>query len=252
MKELLNDFFLILQLLTRIPVNRNLLCRRENFRRGASFMPLVGVIVGGIQWIIYKLCIIIFSLNVSIVIVILAGIVLTGALHVDGLGDMCDGFFSFKEKGKIIEIMKDSRIGTYACLAIIIDILLKYSFFCSIVPSFSLIIIIAPVMSRFSIVFIAFIGKPAKSTGSGNLFVENIGKWQLFWAAFITVITLFFLMNMNFIYVIILIFAGLFMSFLFNVFCNRKAGGLTGDLLGANNEIVEILTMVMLCVIITK
>lgn len=100
MKELLNDFFLILQLLTRIPINRNLLCRKENFRRGASFMPFVGVIVGGIQWIIYKLCIIIFSLNISIVIVILVGIVLTGALHVDGLGDMCDGFFLLRKRAK--------------------------------------------------------------------------------------------------------------------------------------------------------
>ncbi|WP_368489890.1 adenosylcobinamide-GDP ribazoletransferase [Clostridium sp. BJN0013] len=252
MKELLNDFFLILQLLTRIPINGNLFCNKENFRRGASFMPLVGVIVGGIQWITYKLCIGIFSLNISIVIVILMGIILTGALHIDGLGDMCDGFFAFKDKDKIIEVMKDSRIGTYACLAIITDILLKYSFFCFIVPSFSLVIVIVPVIARFSIVFIAFIGKPAKSTGSGNLFIGNIGRWELFLAAFITVITLFFLMNMNFIYVIMLIFAALLMSLLINVFCNRKIGGLTGDLFGANNEIIEILTMAILCVIITR
>ena len=252
MKEFLNDFLLMIQLLTRIPINRSLFCSKKNFRRGASFMPFVGLIVGGIQWSIYKLCMVIFSVNISIVIMILLGIVVTGALHVDGLGDMCDGFFSFKDKGKIIEVMKDSRIGTYACLAIIMDILLKYSFFGFIVPSFSLIIIIAPIMSRFSIVFIAFIGKPAKSIGSGNLFIKNIGKWQLFVAAFITVITLFLLMDMKLMYVIILMCSSLCVSFLFNVFCNRKVGGLTGDLLGANNEIIEVLTMVMLCAIITK
>ncbi len=53
-------------------------------------------------------------------------------------------------------------------------------------------------------------------------------------------------------YVIILMCSSLCVSFLFNVFCNRKVGGLTGDLLGANNEIIEVLTMVMLCAIITK
>ncbi|MFL0194531.1 adenosylcobinamide-GDP ribazoletransferase [Clostridium sp. WILCCON 0269] len=252
MKKFLNDFLLMVQLLTRIPVNKNLICKKENFKRASIFMPFIGAIIGLIQWVTYKLCIIILPVNVSVSITIFIGIIFTGALHIDGLGDMCDGFFAFKDSCGIIEIMKDSRIGTYACLSIIMDILLKYSLFCFIVPKFSFIIIAAPVVARFSIVFIAFIGKPAKSTGSGNLFIGNIGKYELFLTAFITMVILLFLLNMNFVYVIILVVSALFMSFLINLFCNKKIGGLTGDLFGANNEIIEILTMIIVCVIITK
>lgn len=252
MEKFLNNFLLIIQLLTRIPIKKELFCSKENFRKGSVFIPIVGGMVGGIQWIIYKLCIGIFPLNVSIAAVILTEVIITGALHIDGLGDMCDGFFNFKDKSRIIEIMKDSRIGTYACLAIIMDILLKYSFLCFIVPLFSLIIIVAPIISRFAIVFIAFIGKKAKNTGSGNLFIANIGKFEFSVALFITLIMLFFLMSRNIIHVIVLVFFVLFVSSLFNMFCNNKINGLTGDLFGALNEIIEIITMAIVCVIITK
>lgn len=244
-REFINNFLLMIQFLTRIPVNKSLPCGKENFRRASIFMPVIGLIVGGIQWIIYKLAILILPVNVSAVIVLLAGIILTGALHVDGLGDMCDGFFAFKGNDRIIEIMKDSRIGSYACVTIVMDLLLKYSLLCFIVPKFSLIIIAAPVIARFSIVFIAFIGRTAKSTGSGNLFIGNIGKLQMFLTTCITMIILLFVVNMNPRYVIILILAAFIVPFIFNLYCNRKIGGLTGDLFGADNEMVEIITMLI-------
>lgn len=213
-------------------------------------MPVIGLLVGGIQWIVYKLCIMVLPVNVSVAIILLLGIIITGALHLDGLGDMSDGFFAFKGNDKIIEIMKDSRIGTYACATIVMDIILKYSLLCSIVPRFSFIIIAAPVIGRFSIVFIAFIGRTAKKTGTGNFFIGNIGKLQMFLALVVTIAIL--LCGMNPKYAAIMIPAALIMALLINVFCNKKIGGLTGDLFGADNEMVEILTMIIAAVILTK
>ncbi|OAA84888.1 adenosylcobinamide-GDP ribazoletransferase [Clostridium ljungdahlii] len=252
MKNLINDFFLMVQFMTRIPINKSFSCEQENFRRGTVFMPVIGLLVGGIQWIVYKLCIMVLPVNVSVAIILLLGIMLTGALHLDGLGDMSDGFFAFKGNDKIIEIMKDSRIGTYACATIVMDIILKYSLLCSIVPIFSFIIIAAPVIGRFSIVFIAFIGRTAKKTGTGNFFIGNIGKLQMFLALVVTVAILFCICGMNPKYIVVMIFAALIMAILINVFCNKKIGGLTGDLFGADNEMVEILTMLIASVIITK
>lgn len=240
----------MVQFMTRIPINKSFSCEQENFRRGTVFMPVIGLLVGGIQWIVYKLCIMVLPVNVSVAIILLLGIMLTGALHLDGLGDMSDGFFAFKGNDKIIEIMKDSRIGSYACATIVMDIILKYSLLCSIVPRFSFIIVAAPVIGRFSIVFIAFIGKTAKKTGTGNFFIGNIGKLQMFLALVVTIAIL--LCGMNPKYVAIMIPAALIMALLINVFCNKKIGGLTGDLFGADNEMVEILTMLIAAVILTK
>ncbi|OBR96155.1 MULTISPECIES: adenosylcobinamide-GDP ribazoletransferase [Clostridium] len=250
MKNLINDFFLMVQFMTRIPINKSFSCEQENFRRGTVFMPVIGLLVGGIQWIVYKLCIMVLPISVSVAIILLLGIMLTGALHLDGLGDMSDGFFAFKGNDKIIEIMKDSRIGSYACATIVMDIILKYSLLCSIVPRFSFIIIAAPVIGRFSIVFIAFIGKTAKKTGTGNFFIGNIGKLQMFLALVVTIAIL--LCGMNPKYAAIMIPSALIMALLINVFCNKKIGGLTGDLFGADNEMVEILTMIIAAVILTK
>ncbi len=240
----------MVQFMTRIPINKSFSCEQENFRRGTVFMPVIGLLVGGIQWIVYKLCIMVLPVNVSVAIILLLGIIITGALHLDGLGDMSDGFFAFKGNDKIIEIMKDSRIGTYACATIVMDIILKYSLLCSIVPRFSFIIIAAPVIGRFSIVFIAFIGRTAKKTGTGNFFIGNIGKLQMFLALVVTIAIL--LCGMNPKYAAIMIPAALIMALLINVFCNKKIGGLTGDLFGADNEMVEILTMIIAAVILTK
>jgi adenosylcobinamide-GDP ribazoletransferase len=240
----------MIQFLTRIPVNKSLPCGKENFRKASIFMPVIGLIVGGIQWAIYKLAVFVLPVNVSVVIAMLFGIILTGALHVDGLGDMCDGFFAFKGNDRIIEIMKDSRIGSYACVTVVMDLLLKYSLLCFILPKFSLAIVAAPVVGRFSIVFIAFIGKTAKSTGSGNLFIGNIGKLQMFITVCVTAVILFFIANMNVVYMAIVMLAAFITASAFNMYCNKKIGGLTGDLFGADNEMVEIITMLIAAVLI--
>lgn len=90
-------------------------------------------------------------INVVAVVTITSSILLTGAIHIDGLGDTCDGFFASKGKDKIMEIIKDSLIETYACLAILCDILLKVSCisnFNSLKLSF--IIIVAPLIELAS------------------------------------------------------------------------------------------------------
>lgn len=248
MKDIICNFLLMIQFLTRIPVNKSLPCERENFRKASVFIPVIGLIVGTIQWVAFKLFVKILPISTTVVIVLLVGVIVTGALHIDGLGDMCDGFFAFKGNDKIIEIMKDSRIGSYACIVIILDLLFKFTLLSYIAPRFSLAIVATPIISRFSIIFIAFIGKPAKSTGSGNLFIGNIGISELIISGIITIAILVLIMTPK--YILILIFSALIMTFFFNLFCKKKIGGLTGDLLGANNEVIEILVLMLMAIII--
>jgi len=249
LKNIFKNFLLMLQFMTRLPVNLSLPCERENFKRGAAMLPLVGLIIGLLQWIVFFLLIKILPLRTVAALVVLWGVLITGALHIDGLGDTCDGFYAFKGRDKIIEIMKDSRIGTYACLAIIFDILIKYSCIASLsVGDKGMIIISVPVISRAAQVFLFSIGKTAKSTGSGNLFIGNVGGSEALTALIAGVFISLPLLGMK--TTIILFLTALVVTLSFNYYCNKKIGGLTGDTLGANNELVEITVLIMYLAII--
>src|SRR5665647_543479 len=244
-REYINDFLLFFQFFTRIPINKSLNCDKENFRRGSIFFPVVGLFIGVVQWLVYYILIKVLPINITSVFVVIIPIVVTGGLHVDGLGDTCDGFFSFKgDKYKIIEIMKDSTVGTYATIAVVFDMLVRYAAVCTVIEiNLPLILIATPIIARFTVVFISFIGKNAKETGSGNIFIGNIDVKRLVIAAIITISFGTLLIGFN--QGIILIVSALLLSFLFNKFCESKITGLTGDTLGANNELVEILTMIL-------
>jgi len=212
-------------------------------------LPLVGLIIGLLQWIVFFLLIKILPLKAVAALVVLWGVLITGALHIDGLGDTCDGFYAFKGREKIIEIMKDSRIGTYACLAIIFDVLIKYSCIASLsVGDKGMLIIAVPVVSRAAQVFLFCIGKTAKSTGSGNLFIGNVGKSEAATALAAAFFISLPLLGMK--TTIILFVTALSVTLSFNYYCNKKIGGLTGDTLGANNELVEITVLLMYLTII--
>ncbi|MBI6873783.1 adenosylcobinamide-GDP ribazoletransferase [Clostridium aciditolerans] len=248
MKEVVCNFLLMIQFLTRIPVNISLPCEKDNFRRASIFFPVIGLVVGGIQWVVYKLLVNIIPIDAVIIIILIVGVIVTGAIHIDGLGDTCDGFFAFKGSDRIIEIMKDSRIGTYACIAMVMDLLLKYTLFSFIVPKFSVAIIAVPMISRCSVLFLGFKGKTAKSTGTGNFFIGNVGIAQFIIGLVITLGVLALLMTPR--YIVILLIAALILSLIFNLFCEKRIGGLTGDTLGANNELVEILTLILISIML--
>lgn len=248
MKEVVCNFLLMIQFLTRIPVNISLPCEKDNFRKASIFFPVIGLVVGGIQWVVYKLLVNIIPIDAVIIIILIVGVIVTGAIHIDGLGDTCDGFFAFKGSDRIIEIMKDSRIGTYACIAMVMDLLLKYTLFSFIVPKFSVAIIAVPMISRCSVLFLGFKGKTAKSTGTGNFFIGNVGITQFIIGLVITLGVLALLMTPR--YIVILLIAALVLSLIFNLFCEKRIGGLTGDTLGANNELVEILTLILISIIL--
>ena len=245
MREYLNDFLLFFQFFTRIPINKSLNCEKENFRRGSVFFPVIGLFIGTVQWLVYYLLIKVLPGNVTALFVVIITIIITGGLHVDGLGDTCDGFFSFKgDKNKIIEIMKDSTVGTYASVAIVFDMLARYVAVSTVIEmNLPLILIATPIIARFTVVFLCYIGKNAKETGSGNIFIGNIHNKQIAIVSVTTVILAILLIGLN--KSTILIVTALLFSFLFNKFCESKITGHTGDTLGANNELVEILTLVL-------
>lgn len=135
--------------------------------------------------------------------------------------------------------MKDSRIGSYGTIALIIDLLLKYQLLYSLVlKGYSIAIVLAPIIGRISILFLCLSKRTAKKNGSGNIFIGNMSKPIIF---LITIIAL--AMNTYFLglkITIISFIAVLIITYLFYLLCLNKINGLTGDTLGACNELGEI------------
>lgn len=250
LKEYVYDFLLMVQFLTRLPVKKSLPCESKNFRDGGAMLPLVGLLLGAIQWGVYKGCERIFPNNISAIIVLAIGMILIGCLHQDGFGDIFDGFFSFKgDKEKIIEIMKDSRIGTFATIALIFDILIKYATLTFILDkNMSYVIIITPVISRCALTFLFLIGKNAKKTGTGNFFVENSSIGHFIFSLLCTIVICIAFVGSK--YTAIALIVALIVTLLFLQLCKSKIGGVSGDCLGANNEFVEIFTFMLFTVLL--
>jgi len=250
MVNIFNNLLLYFQFFTRIPINRELECSDKNFIAGTPFFPIIGLVIGVIQYSAYYLMSFSFNSQIVAIILVLISILVTGALHLDGFGDCADGFFAFKGgKDKIIEIMKDSRIGAFGCIAIVFNILLKIALIDNVIfQKIPELIVLSPIIGRFSIVFLSYIGKNAKPHGTGNLFIGKIQFKNLVSTFITTLLVCYFIIGIS---VLMLIGSAIVISLLFNKLCENKIGGLSGDTLGANNEIVEIMTFMVYIIYIS-
>ena len=120
-----DGLILAIQFLTRIPIEKEIEFSQENIRNSMFFYPFVGLLIGGIGALIFYISGN-FNIEISAFLTIISLIILTGGLHIDGLSDMLDGFLSNKDPDKTLDIMKDSRVGAFGVMGIVLLILGKY------------------------------------------------------------------------------------------------------------------------------
>ena len=274
----MKGFLLLLSFMTRIPMPKTEY-DEEKLGKSMKYFPVVGIIVG---FILLFFCIIFnFILkNISysavlplmIIVVILTDLITTGALHLDGLADTFDGIFSYRSKHKMLEIMKDSRLGSNGALALILYFLLKFILLFSLTiesrEGAVYAIMTYPVVARFCSVVSCASSPYARGSGMGKTFVDNTKACGLIVAAIITILyttgmvfmpfILFtnYLLPMQFIIktisiiVVIVLLLGIF-AYTFSKLIERKIGGITGDTLGALLEISSLVYIFLLLVIPT-
>lgn len=239
---MIKAFLLQLQFLTRIPIPSKVRFDEKAFSRGVIFAPVVGLIIGliiaGIYFIVFDLC---DKELPALIIAIVCEIILTSGLHLDGLADTFDGIFSNRSRQKIIEIMKDSRIGTTGALALILVIISKLGLLISIEKAkIVMYLLTMPVVSRMNYVWAAGITSYAKKTGLGLGIVKTTGKREIIIASVIAVVlTAVFL---RFAALAVIPVAIVFV-FLFVTYVKKKIGGITGDIIGAVIELTEIVVL---------
>lgn len=122
---------------TRLPLWRIYNIPSDSFKRIVTYWPLTGLLTGGIMTIVYLLAIYLhLHTIIAVLLAFISRLLLTGALHEDGLADFFDGFGGGRTREQILAIMKDSHIGTYGTLGLIFYILLWTSAVYLLVPQF--------------------------------------------------------------------------------------------------------------------
>ena len=125
MKHELRLFLIALQFFTRIPVPSWVGWQAQWLNASARYFPLVGMLVGSVGAVSLALAAQVWPWPVAVLLSMAATIVLTGAFHEDGFADTCDGLGGAVSRERALEIMKDSRLGTYGVTGLGLMLLLK-------------------------------------------------------------------------------------------------------------------------------
>jgi len=125
MKHELRLFFLALQFLTRIPVPAWVGYRDDWLHASARHFPAVGLVVGTVAAAVLWGAAHLATATVAVLLSMVVTVWLTGAFHEDGLADTCDGLGGHVSRARALEIMKDSRIGSYGAVGLMLALALK-------------------------------------------------------------------------------------------------------------------------------
>jgi adenosylcobinamide-GDP ribazoletransferase len=170
-------------------------------------------------------------------VVLLLWVIVTGGLHLDGCGDACDGLLATTTPERRLEIMKDPRTGAWAVVGLILLLLGKFAAIGQVAP---LLLLVAPVAGRWSMVVAAAVFPYARTTGLGGYFREGLGRRQVIIAsvtALLVVATVTFCEPRA---LLALFVAPLFVFAGGRWAAARLGGGLTGDVYGALCEVTEL------------
>lgn len=235
--------------LSRIPVG-GFPYRPADWRWAPAHFPLVGLVVGGLSAGLYALAHPLGSTLAALLSITLS-IVLTGALHEDGLADSVDALGGAHERERVLAILKDSRIGTYGALALVLSVSLRASVIGQLEPALAGAIVLVHCLARIGPVWLLATQpyvSSANSSSKGAIF-EGTGPVQALLASVYGLISLSVCSLAGWLHfrgaLVLLVAVALSTSLLARYF-RRRVGGITGDLLGANEQIAELLCWLIL------
>ncbi len=136
-------FFSAMQFLTRLPTPAWTGWEAGRLDRAAPYFTLVGVVIGAICGLAYIVASLLFSPLLAAIVAIGTGILLTGGLHEDGLADFTDGVGGGRDTARVLAIMKDSHIGAYGVIALILVIGMKVAALATLPPIYGALVLIA-------------------------------------------------------------------------------------------------------------
>ena len=231
-------FFGALRFFTRLPVPAWVGHSSDALDRASRYFPAVGLLVGAIAALMFGLVSLFLPKTLAVLASMATTIYITGAFHEDGWSDMVDGFGGGWEKAQILTIMKDSRIGSFGAVALVILLLSK---FCALIELDLLMIPAALVagntVSSFCATTLLRGLDYVRDEGKAKPLATRIGWGELALAGATTLLALLLLPPLQAVLgCVFAAFATLWLARMFK----RRIGGYTGDCLGATQQLAEV------------
>ncbi|MCL6583794.1 MAG: adenosylcobinamide-GDP ribazoletransferase [bacterium] len=228
------------QFLTRIRIRADLLPDAKTLGRSTSWFPLVGFLIGLILWGGHKLLSTLLPQATVNVLLILALTAISGGIHADGFCDAVEGLYAGRSKEEVLRIMKDPCIGSIGALSLFFLLSLKIAFLAAIPKTAKgSVLLIAPMLGRWIMVFLVATGKYARREGGiGQVFFANTSLRQFAWASIFPLLVMLLLFPCW--WGLLLLGFILALNYGLSRWVEARIGGLCGDILGALNEVTEL------------
>ena len=245
-------FLIGLQFLTRIQVVKQTVWTEEDFGKSVRYFPLVGLVLGLLYgflawlltWGLEDIVGISIPEHFRAAILAVVPFLATGGIHCDGFMDTVDGIFSGRERDRMLEIMKDSRTGSFGVVAFGILLLMQYSLLLDM-PKENLTwaLLVMPVVGRLMMTGAISLFPYARPDGMGKAFGKYATSKNYI---FIVIYTLLLLAILDGWFSLAAVAAGYVFLYLFGRYVTKLLGGLTGDVYGAVCTLTELLCFMVL------
>lgn len=219
----------------------------EHYSRGIVMFPLIGVVLGGLTGLVFMALQTWCGIPLAALFAVLTLALLTGGFHLDGLADTCDGIFSARRRERMLEIMRDSRLGTHGGLALIFVLLAKVL----VVSELALrgtrmldALAAACVAGRGTAVLLMYRHRYAREEGLGNVFIGKVtGRQTCVTLGLAAILAAVLLPGMRGVAALVVTMVAIF---ILGQLLKRTLGGQTGDTLGAAIELGELIFLLAL------
>lgn len=240
-KQWLDDFITGFQFLTRIEICKHHESSLESFGRSVKFFPLIGAMLGlllaAFLWGARQYFGGLGPQNTLVAALIIGEVVLTGALHWDGFMDTFDGVFSGRDRERMLEIMKDSRVGAFGAMALALALLARFTILTDLEPQLLPgVVILMPVAGRLAVVMTITFFPYARPSGLGHVFPSHRETGNLY-VALLFAAAMFACLGLK---AAIAGSGAVGCGLLFAAYVSGKLGGVTGDVYGAVNIVTEL------------
>jgi adenosylcobinamide-GDP ribazoletransferase len=239
----LRYFFTALGYFTRVPVPRWVGFEPDYLSAAARYFPLIGVLVGGVGALVYLAALRVFPAGVAVLLSMAATLLLTGALHEDGLADCFDAFGGASNRDDVLRIMRDSRIGAFGAIALIVALLLKWQTLSQIPPMRTAWLIIGShATSRtFAISYLCTLDY-VRAEGKARPVTQKMRAWPFLLAVVCGVPWLFWPdWRLGCVMVGVLVV----LRFALGRYFVKRIGGYSGDCLGFAQQVFELAIYLM-------
>ena len=249
------SFVAAFRFLTVIPLPLRREATGEEVGRSLVYFPVVGLLIGlllaGINWVLRLFV----PDGIVNALLIVAMVLVSGALHIDGFIDTCDGLAGNKPAAERWKVMKDSRAGAFGIAGAVLLLLVKFAALSAVpVHLLAATLVLTPVVSRWAMVYAIWAYPYALESGLGTVFKRAANGLTLLITTVFTLAVAFLLMwwagvAYYFAAALVIVAVAWLVTFIWAGYLRRKFAGLTGDSYGAVNEMAEVVVLATIAVL---